>query len=71
MAHFVSQNPDGTPLYYAPKVGRSLGAGGGWTRNPIEGLAFARAVDAQTFLEYHLPYMQAIATVAEMEIPPE
>lgn len=68
MAHLIATNHDGLQRFYSPGAGRGIGAGGGWTENAREGLAFARKVDAEKFLEYHLPHVQPIANVVEMEV---
>lgn len=70
MAHFIAQNHDGTPRYFSPKEGSRFGVpGGGWVDDFTKALGFARATDAQTYLEFHLPHMQPVCVVIEKDLP--
>jgi hypothetical protein len=55
---FIIADPDAAPsAFYSPTVARSVGGGTvGWSEDPKQALAFARAKDARTFADTFLPH---------------
>lgn len=53
--YLVEMRDEALPSYFAPKVGQQFGAGGGgWSTDKNQALAFARAEDAQVFIDVYL-----------------
>jgi len=62
----VRQSHEGLPMFFSARIGRDLGSGvGGWVGTPDEALMFARAKDAQEFIDSYLtplaPFCNVIA----------
>lgn len=69
MAHLIQQNHDGSPVYFHPKAGLAAGhPSGGWVERPRDALAFARASDAQAYIEAHMPHLQVVVSTVEKEV---
>jgi hypothetical protein len=62
----IRQSHEGLPMFFSARAGRELGGGGGgWVGEPNEALMFARAKDAQEFIDVYLvplaPFCNVIA----------
>jgi hypothetical protein len=68
IAFLIVNNQDGVPRFLSPTAGRSSGGGAGWIEKADEALAFARRRDAQTYLEFHVPHIAPICSIAEREV---
>lgn len=68
MAFLISQNHDGPMTFYAPNAGRAVAGGGGWTAKDADALGFARRVDAQTYLDFHLAHVAPMCDIVERDV---
>lgn len=59
---------DPLPTFFSIEVARGHGAAAGWTNEKAKALAFARAKDAQLFLETYLPFAAPNCTLLPTEI---
>lgn len=68
MNYLIQKNDEGIPSFFSAKTGQSLGAGGhGWVGEKNHALGFARAQDAQEFIDVFLPHVGPFCTPVPFE----
>lgn len=65
--HLISQAIDGLPAFYSIDVGRALGSPHAWTQERDRALQFARAQDAQAFVDVFLPNLAPFASIVSIQ----
>lgn len=62
----IRQSHEGLPMFFSARKGRELGgAGNGWVESADESMLFARAKDAQEFVDVYLAPLAPFCNVIE------